>query len=129
MVTNAKRYNDKNSVIFADAERIRKMLSNTMPKVNPAYKDPKYIAAPTPLPEEVPEDTTNAGPDDETNQEDDQVSTAEGGDQQQEEGFEGDSIQQAQDKIVLEMMRLKNPEYVSTFSWLYLFQSLSVNSP
>lgn len=120
MVTNAKRYNDKNSVIFADAERIRKMLSNTMPKINPAYKDPKYTAVPTPLPEEVSENDNHADPDGEPNQEEeDQVSpqasqAAEG----KEESFEGDSIQQAQDKILSEMIHLKDPEYAKSRSSL-----------
>lgn len=50
MVNNAKSYNDRNSAIFADAERIRKMLSNYMVKNNPAYKDPNYIAYPTSIP-------------------------------------------------------------------------------
>ncbi|KAL9093910.1 MAG: hypothetical protein Q9165_003833 [Trypethelium subeluteriae] len=50
MVNNAKSYNDRSSSIFADAERIRKMLSNYMVKKNPAYKDPNYIAYPTPIP-------------------------------------------------------------------------------
>ncbi|CRG92211.1 Protein polybromo-1 [Talaromyces islandicus] len=116
MVTNAKRYNDKNSVIFADAERIRKMLSNTMPKINPAYKDPKYTAVPTPLPEEVEalENGNHADSGVEANQEEEdhvstQASQAVEGDQQ-EEGFEGDSIQQAQDKILSEMIHLKDPE-------------------
>ncbi|KAI9818952.1 MAG: hypothetical protein M1832_004120 [Thelocarpon impressellum] len=52
MVANAKSYNEKSSEIYADAERIRKMVSNYMSKINPAYKDPSYAAFPTPLPEE-----------------------------------------------------------------------------
>lgn len=115
MVTNAKRYNDKNSNIFADAERIRKMLSNTMPKINPAYKDPKYTAVPTPLPEEVSENGDHVEPDGEPDQEEDPASpqasqAAEG----EEESFDGDSIQQAQDKILSEMIHLKDPEYVKS---------------
>ncbi|KAK5038724.1 hypothetical protein LTR16_011905, partial [Cryomyces antarcticus] len=50
MVTNAKSYNNKDSLIFADAERIRKAVSNFMVKSNPAYMDPRYTAFPTPLP-------------------------------------------------------------------------------
>ena len=49
MVANAKSYNEKTSEIFADAERIRKMVSHFMSKNNPAYKDPNYTAFPTPL--------------------------------------------------------------------------------
>jgi Bromodomain len=51
MVQNAKDYNDSKSEVFADAERIRKALSNFMPKNNPAYSDPDYRAVPTPIPQ------------------------------------------------------------------------------
>jgi Bromodomain len=51
MVQNAKDYNDSRSEIFQDAERIRKALSNFMPKHNPAYLDPEYRAVPTPIPQ------------------------------------------------------------------------------
>jgi hypothetical protein len=51
MVQNAKDYNDSRSEVFADAERIRKALSNFMPKHNPAYADPDYRAVPTPIPQ------------------------------------------------------------------------------
>lgn len=56
MVSNAKQYNDPSSIVYADAERIRKMVSNFMTKNNPAYKDPDYVAFPTPIPDE---DTSN----------------------------------------------------------------------
>ncbi|KAI4718629.1 Bromodomain-containing protein [Aureobasidium sp. EXF-10727] len=49
MVANAKQYNDDKSTIYQDAERIRKALSNFMTKHNPAYKDPNYVAIPTPI--------------------------------------------------------------------------------
>lgn len=53
MVQNAKDYNDSRSEVFADAERIRKALSNFMPKHNPAYADPEYRAVPTPIPQSL----------------------------------------------------------------------------
>ncbi|KAK5070754.1 hypothetical protein LTR51_006765 [Lithohypha guttulata] len=53
MVQNAKDYNSSKSEIFEDAERIRKALSNFMPKHNPAYQDPEYRAVPTPIPDHV----------------------------------------------------------------------------
>lgn len=53
MVQNAKDYNTSGSQIFEDAERIRKALSNFMPKHNPAYQDPDYRAIPTPIPEHL----------------------------------------------------------------------------
>ncbi len=53
MVQNAKDYNNSKSSIFEDAERIRKALSNFMPKHNPAYLREDYRAYPTPIPEDV----------------------------------------------------------------------------
>ncbi|KIX01465.1 uncharacterized protein Z518_09191 [Rhinocladiella mackenziei CBS 650.93] len=53
MVQNAKDYNHSKSPIFEDAERIRKALSNFMPKHNPAYLRPGYRAYPTPIPQEL----------------------------------------------------------------------------
>lgn len=53
MVQNAKDYNTSGSQIFEDAERIRKALSNFMPKHNPAYLDPEYRAVPTPIPDHL----------------------------------------------------------------------------
>jgi hypothetical protein len=53
MVQNAKDYNDSRSEVFADAERIRKALSNFMPRHNPAYQDPEYKAIPTPIPQSL----------------------------------------------------------------------------
>ncbi|KAI9731537.1 MAG: hypothetical protein M1834_004657 [Cirrosporium novae-zelandiae] len=51
MISNAKSFNEKNSLIYADAERLRKTISNRMPYYNPAYKDPSYSAIPTPIPD------------------------------------------------------------------------------
>lgn len=53
LVQNAKDYNSSKSNIFEDAERIRKALSNYMPKHNPAYLRPDYRAYPTPIPQEL----------------------------------------------------------------------------
>lgn len=53
MVQNAKDYNSSKSEVFDDAERIRKALSNFMPKHNPAYLDPEYRAVPTPIPDHL----------------------------------------------------------------------------
>lgn len=50
MVSNAKFYNEKSSLLFSNAERIRKIVVAEMPKVNPAYKDPNYAPFSTPLP-------------------------------------------------------------------------------
>lgn len=53
MVQNAKDFNSSKSLIFEDAERLRKALSNFMPKHNPAYADDKFRAVPTPVPDYV----------------------------------------------------------------------------
>lgn len=58
MVANAKIYNDEKSIVFGDAERIRKLTSNFMREKNPAYQDPNYTAFPTPIPGE---DANGAG--------------------------------------------------------------------
>jgi len=53
MVSNAKEYNQRGSEIYDDAERLRKALSNFMTKTNPAYKNiPGYTAVPTPIPDD-----------------------------------------------------------------------------
>jgi hypothetical protein len=52
LVNNAKSYNDKKSVIYEDAERLRKTASNWMVKHNPAYRRDGYIAIATPIPGE-----------------------------------------------------------------------------
>lgn len=50
LVANAKAYNETDSEVWDDAERLRKIISNFMRKHNPAYQDPKYVAFPTPIP-------------------------------------------------------------------------------
>lgn len=51
-MNNAKAYNDKKSLIYEDAERLRKTASNWMTKHNPAYRDGSYVAVATPVPGE-----------------------------------------------------------------------------
>ncbi|KAF1360527.1 Bromodomain-containing protein [Lizonia empirigonia] len=52
LVNNAKAFNDKKSIIYEDAERLRKTASNWMVKHNPAYRDGNYVAVATPIPGE-----------------------------------------------------------------------------
>ncbi|KAH0432555.1 Bromodomain-containing protein, partial [Aureobasidium melanogenum] len=68
MVANAKQYNDDKSTVYQDAERIRKALSNFMTKHNPAYKDPNYIAIPTPIPGDDDATASSAPPTRETSE-------------------------------------------------------------
>jgi hypothetical protein len=62
MISNAKEYNEKGSEIAEDAERFRKALSNFMVRHNPAYKTPGYVAFPTPIPG-TPDRTDGVGSD------------------------------------------------------------------
>lgn len=50
MISNAKEYNERGSEIYDDSERLRKALSNLMTRHNPAYDIPGYQAAPAPIP-------------------------------------------------------------------------------
>ncbi len=63
MISNAKEFNEKGSVIHDDAERLRKALSNYMTKHNPAYKTPGFVCTPTPLPGD--DEEQDAGDEDE----------------------------------------------------------------
>ena len=139
MVANAKSYNEKSSEIFADAERIRKMVSHFMQKNNPAYKDPTYAAFPTPLPgESVPTLVkSKANANDEANDvvetplapgrgrstrtssaaqppspsKNNGSSTAEkGADQDVKASYAGKTFQAAQEQMVLDMINLKDEE-------------------
>lgn len=57
-MNNAKIYNDKKSLVYEDAERLRKTASNWMTKHNPAYRIKGYQAVATPIPgEEAPAPT------------------------------------------------------------------------
>ena len=149
MIANAKQYNERTSQIFADAEKIRKMVSVYMEDRNPAYRTPGYQPVPTPIPEKeqasvvkeaVPikseKVTSKDKPADEPTESakatrksgrsagnvvlsapakpDRRASStpaavdAEGIG----ERFEGNTFQQAQDKIISEMMNLTDDEYV-----------------
>lgn len=61
MVANAKFFNDKKSTVYEDAERIRKTASNWMTKNNPAYRNPAYVAQPTPIPGGLENGKTGSG--------------------------------------------------------------------
>ena len=52
MVANAKAYNQSGSVIWEDAERIRRHFTTFMKRNNPAYKRKGYTPFPTPIPDE-----------------------------------------------------------------------------
>lgn len=65
MVENARTYNEEDSLIVSDAEKIRAKVTAVMKKDNPAYKTSNYTPFPTPLPgEEMDSDVDAEGEDD-----------------------------------------------------------------
>ncbi len=137
MILNAKSFNEKSSQVFSDAEKIRKAVSNFMVDNNPAYQTKDYKPFPTPVPEDwqpqpLPEEKANE-PEVETKTEADYStrgmstrrasSSATGPSNARAsatpgahvtdglgEPFDGDTFQTAQEKIVAEMLELKNDE-------------------
>ncbi|SLM40141.1 Bromodomain [Lasallia pustulata] len=139
MVSNAKSFNEKSSDIFSDAEKIRKLVSSTMQKINPAYADKSYAPFATPIPdvkfEEIKKqvDIQDVDAEGETDPEVNEkpkrpitiigpssaiatngrrasstpaVQDAEDAGQ----SFDGNTFQQAQEKIMTELMKLENDD-------------------
>jgi hypothetical protein len=103
MVSNAKSYNERSSLIFADAERIRKLLSN-----NEGTNDASNIV---PNKQEREPATSPTSTRRSSKSGDSQVArlTPPMEDHSQSEGsFEGDTLREAQDKIVSELIHLKD---------------------
>ena len=141
MTQNAKAYNDPSSVIYEDAERIRKLVFNFMKTNNPAYKeDPKYTSFPTPLPTEKARHGENGRPSEPAEDTDKKstpgaavksseqadrkpsvapsATTGEADGDADEEGdaaidFEGKSFQDAQQLIISHLLHYTDEEYVS----------------
>ena len=141
MITNAKAFNERTSEIFADAERIRKALSNFMPKHNPAYRDANYVAFPTPLPGEESEQqqtpvparparkSTAATPEQPAVKPASPSTTpavedAAGAG----EAFDRNTLQEAQDKIVTELLNYKDDRFDS-FSTVAAIYRNDTNAP
>ena len=132
MITNAKAYNERTSSVYDDAERMRKTAYNFMSKHNPLYKDKDYVSVATP----IPDGSTNGtpirnGPQRESNGKflskgapptplppkstpaplpkvnGNAPVKEENGDK---EGFAGLTFQQAQDKIITDLMDYKDPK-------------------
>lgn len=134
MIANAKEYNQKGSEIYDDAERIRKALSNYMTKNNPAYKTPGYVAVPTPVPAELLAENSDSEADAEGEMEEEAIeatpqikrgpgrppknpqpqrssATPATSENYDDVSFDGLTFQQAQEKIVSDMIRYKeDPE-------------------
>lgn len=129
MVSNAKSYNQKGSALFSNAERIRKIVSAGMMEVNPAYKDDNYAPFSAPVPEEPEEHEEHEEPVLERSQPHSNNSEApsrrDGQSQSHNtpttdrevepsestvDDFKGDTFEQAQERIISEMIRLKDKE-------------------
>lgn len=145
MVSNAKSFNEKSSDIFSDAEKIRKMVSSTMQKINPAYADKSYAPFATPIPEgilkkvkkqeEVHDVDAEGETDPEVNEKPKRPITIIGPSsavamngrrasstpavqdaEDAGQSFDGNTFQQAQEKIMTELIKLENEEYVAIFA-------------
>jgi hypothetical protein len=131
LVVNAKQYNDKRSTVYEDAERLRKTASNFFTKHNPAYRNPSYVAIPTPIPGQSDEEAeteaarlsemslespmkdSKANKEPETEPKEDQDAAEEGqDDDDQGEDFRGKTFQQAQEQIIEELIHYVDEEYV-----------------
>lgn len=142
MVQNAKEYNERGSQISDDAERIRKALSNYMTKHNPAYKTPGYTSFPTPIPDNASGGTSEVDAEEEEEEEvkteapkvkrkpgrppknpqaiaraQSQRSSATPAISETKYAgvsYSGLTLQQAQEKIVSDIINYKDPELVSS---------------
>lgn len=128
MVSNAKYYNEKGTLLFSNAERIRKIVAAEMHKLNPAYGDPNYVPFSTPVPDLEESTSERSSPKPESQHEDGGIESVEVGqtdikkqlhDSTTEpsgditQTFEGDSFEAAQERIISELIRLKDAEYGS----------------
>lgn len=137
MILNAKSFNEKSSQLFSDAEKIRKAVSNFMVENNPAYQTEDYKPFPTPVPDDWQAQLTKEEKEEKPDVEakDGVARSTRGIDTRRAssvaagpsnvrasatpgahdteglgESFEGDTFQRAQEKIVAEMLNLKNDE-------------------
>ena len=141
LIINAKSYNARNSDIFSNAEKLRKMLATHMNRINPAYHDGSgYMPFPTPIPEKKENETVEASHSKEDENDidaDGETDPEESAEKHQpsatsivddpllrratstpavqenvdaEKGFDGLTFQEAQDKIVGELIQRKDDE-------------------
>ncbi|MCJ1310899.1 hypothetical protein MMC25_004567 [Agyrium rufum] len=155
LIANAKSFYARSSDEFSDAEKVRKMVTSHMAKLNPAYHDGSgYQSFPTPIPETESSVDEEEGEEDEEDEEIDQDAEGETDPEEEEEevviskptltlhlsvknkdkdkekaadrrasstpaiqlsaddteGFEGLTFQKAQEKLVGELLQLKNDE-------------------
>jgi hypothetical protein len=126
MVQNAKEFNVTGSKVYEDAERIRKALSNFMPKHNPAYKDQDYRAQPTPVPDNNDKESNHEELDNEEEEEEEEeedlshllppiphVPVSDLVRRTMKESMRREKINLEQCKIVREMIELRDPRFVA----------------
>lgn len=139
MILNAKSFNEKTSQVFSDAEKVRKAVSNFMVDHNPAYQSGDYKPFPTPVPDDWQDKLADAAKeaDESDNDAEEEVEQPTWGMRTRRassavnassnartsgtpaahstegigESFDGDTFQKAQEKIVAEMLDLRNDEY------------------
>lgn len=130
MIVNAKDFYPRSSSVYDDSERIRKTLSNYMTKNNPAYQIRGYQAQPTPLPQvaaPVEDDEDDEEEEEEEEEEEPRrrsivVKRRGPGRPRKSEappepdheyagvGYKNLTFQQAQEKVVEELLRHEEPE-------------------
>lgn len=134
MISNAKAYNEKSSELHSDAEKVRKYVCQVMTKINPAYADPNYIPYPTPFPDDSDEEAESSdgsaaletevtpakprrsvilhGPKPENDNASRRATSTPGSPEANGVGgsFEKDTFQEAQGRIVSELIRSKDEE-------------------
>ncbi|KAI4200055.1 MAG: hypothetical protein LQ350_004194 [Teloschistes chrysophthalmus] len=138
MILNAKSFNEKTSQVFSDAEKVRKAVSNFMVDHNPAYQSGDYKPFPTPVPDDWQDKLADAAKeaDESDNDAEEEVEQPTWGMRTRRassavnassnartsgtpaahstegigESFDGDTFQKAQEKIVAEMLDLRNDD-------------------
>ncbi|KAL8699238.1 MAG: hypothetical protein Q9201_006120 [Fulgogasparrea decipioides] len=137
MILNAKSFNERTSQVFSDAEKVRKAVSNFMVENNPAYQTGDYKPFPTPVPDDwqppVPKEEKEEDADVDSKEEINHstrgtrtrrassiatgasnvrasATPAAQGTEGAGENFDGDTFQKAQEKIVAEMLDLRNDD-------------------
>ncbi|KAK2937057.1 Bromodomain [Fusarium oxysporum f. sp. vasinfectum] len=118
MISNAKEFYPRSTEIFEDAERLRKAVSNYMTKKNPAYHVRGYQAVPTPFPDDDGEERRTPGrtpgrrASTRGKETPKPAAPAAKPDHVYEDvPYKGLSFQQAQEKLIEELIRREDPGY------------------
>ena len=111
MVRNAQFYNREDSVIYRDAQRIRKIVSNAMRDINPEYgTNPDYVPKPTQVPEDdehFVDRAAEAGTAPRSRRRQSTAGRQTGTEGDADDTFVGKSFSEAQIKIMRDLMAMK----------------------